>query len=121
MMSIAFKQNHQFLTGVVLADGHGQYEQISSMLHKYVFLNLDSKPIDVETLRKTAWTKGLKEANIEYRPMIQTHHTFATLMAISGENMGWVQRIMGHASLTMIVEKYDALIPSMTYHDGSLL
>ena len=50
------------------------------MKSKYVFLNLDNKPIDVETLRKTAWTKGLKDASIEYRPMIQTRHTFATLM-----------------------------------------
>lgn len=90
------------------------------MRSKYVFLDLDSKPIDVEILRKTAWTKGLKDANIEYRPMIQTRHTFATLMITTGENIGWVQRMMGHASLQMIVEKYDAHIPNMTHNDGSL-
>ena len=60
---------------------------------KYVFLNCDDKPIDVETLRKTAWTVGLKGAKIEYRPMIQTRHTFATLMITAGENLGWVQRM----------------------------
>ena len=94
--------------------------QRTRLKSKYVFLNLDDKPIDVETLRKTAWTTGLKDANIEYRPMIQTRHTFATLMITTGENIGWVQKMMGHASLKMIVEKYFAYVPNMTHNDGSL-
>jgi integrase len=97
-----------------------EQEQKTRKMSKYVFLNFDDNPIDVETLRKTAWTKGLKEANIEYRPMIQTRHTFATLMITTGENIGWVQRMMGHASLKMIVEKYYAYVPNMTHNDGSL-
>jgi integrase len=86
---------------------------------KYVFLNCDDKPIDVETLRKNAWTDGLKGSKIDYRPMIQTRHTFATLMITAGENLGWVQKMMGHSSLKMIVEKYYAFIPNMTHNDGS--
>ena len=86
---------------------------------KYVFLNCDDKPIDVETLRKNAWTEGLKGAGIDYRPMIQTRHTFATLMITAGENIGWVQKMMGHSSLKMIIEKYYAFIPNMTHNDGS--
>lgn len=53
---------------------------------KYVFLNPKNKPIEIETLRKNAWTKGLKSAGIEYRPIIQTRHTFATMMISAGEN-----------------------------------
>lgn len=87
---------------------------------KYVFLNFDDKPIDVETLRKNAWTEGLKGAKIDYRPMIQTRHTFATLMITAGENIGWVQKMMGHSSLKMIVEKYYSFIPNMTHNDGML-
>ena len=94
--------------------------QKTRLRSKYVFLNADDKPVDVETLRKTSWTTGLKDAKIEYRPMIQTRHTFATLMITSGENIGWVQRMMGHASLKMIIEKYYAFIPNMTHNDGSL-
>jgi integrase len=86
---------------------------------KYVFLNCDDKPIDVEILRKTAWTAGLKASKIEYRPMIQTRHTFATSTITAGENLGWVQRMLGHFSLKMIVEKYYAYIPNMTHNDGS--
>jgi integrase len=45
---------------------------------EYVFLNPDNRPI--ETLRKNALTKGLKKAGIDYRPVIQTRHTSATLI-----------------------------------------
>lgn len=86
---------------------------------KYVFLNIDDKPIDVETLRKNAWARGLKKAEIDYRPMIQTRHTFATMMISSGENLGWVQNMMGHSSLKMITDKYFSYIPNMTHKDGS--
>jgi len=86
---------------------------------KYVFLNIDDKPIDVETLRKNAWARGLKKAKIDYRPMIQTLHTFATMMISSGENLGWVQKMMGHSSLKMITDKYFSYIPNMTHKDGT--
>lgn len=86
---------------------------------KYVFLNPDNKPIEIETLRKNAWSKGLKKAGIDYRPVIQTRHTFATMMVSSGENLGWIQKMMGHSSLKMITDKYFSYIPNMTHHDGS--
>ena len=73
---------------------------------KYVFLNEEGKPIEIETLRKNAWSKGLKKAGLEYRPVIQTRHTFATMMISSGENLGWVQKMMGHTTLKMIADKY---------------
>jgi integrase len=41
-------------------------------------------------------------------------------MITAGENIGWVQRMMGHSSSKMIVEKYYAFIPNMTHNDGSL-
>ena len=97
-------------------------EQAARTMFKsdYVFLNKDGKPIDLETLRKNAWAKGLKRAGIVYRPMIQTRHTFATLMVSAGENLGWVQKMMGHSSLKMIFEHYYAHIPNLTHQDGSL-
>ena len=33
---------------------------------KYVFLNQGNKPIEIETLRKNAWPKGLKKAGMDY-------------------------------------------------------
>ena len=37
----------------------------------------------------------------------------------SGENLGWLQKMMGHSSLKMITDKYFSYIPNMTHHDGS--
>jgi integrase len=92
----------------------------SKLKSPYVFLNEEGKPIEVETLRKNAWSKGLKHAKIPYRPMIQTRHTFATLMILSGENLGWVQKMMGHKSLKMIINNYFSHIPNLTHRDGTL-
>jgi integrase len=86
---------------------------------KYVFLNYGDRPIAAETMRKNAWSKAIKKAKLEYRPMIQTRHTFATMMISSGENLGWVQKMMGHSSLKMITDKYFAYIPNMTHNDGA--
>ncbi|MBN2032002.1 MAG: tyrosine-type recombinase/integrase [Deltaproteobacteria bacterium] len=86
---------------------------------KYVFLNEHDEPIEIETLRKNAWSKGLKNANIEYWPVIQTRHTFATMMISSGENLGWVQKMIGHTTLKMIMDKYFSYVPNMTHNDGS--
>jgi len=85
----------------------------------YVFLNTDGNPIDGETLRKWTWTPALKKAGLEYRSMYHTRHTFATLMLSAGENVGWVQRMMGHTSLRMIQERYYGYIPNLTHLDGS--
>jgi integrase len=88
---------------------------------KYVFLNEHDEPVEIETLRKNSWTKGLKRAGLEYRPVIQTRHSFATAAISSGENLGWVQKMMGHSSLKMITDKYFSYIPNMTHNDGSKL
>jgi integrase len=82
-------------------------------------LYISFDPIIIETLRKQAWTKGLKKTELEYRPVIQTLYTFATMMISSGENLGWVQKMMGHSTLKKIADKYFSYIPNMTHQDGS--
>jgi integrase len=96
-----------------------EQESRTRLRSTYVFLNQEHKPIEIETLRKNAWTKALKKAGLEYRPIIQTRHTFATMMVSSGENLGWIQKMMGHSSLKMITDKYFSYIPNMTHRDGS--
>ena len=40
-------------------------------------------------------------------------------MLSAGENVGWVQQMMGHSSLRMIQERYYRYIPNLTHLDGS--
>jgi len=42
-----------------------------------------------------------------------------SLKISAGENLGWVQKMMGHSSLKMITDKYFSYIPNMTHQDGS--
>jgi hypothetical protein len=70
-------------------------------------------------MREVIWKPALEKAGIEYRPMMQTRHTFATISLSEGENIGWVQHMLGHSSLQMIFTKYYAWIPKETRNDGS--
>ena len=81
----------------IVYDALKKQEFKTRLRSKNVFLNPENKPIEIETLRKNAWTKGLKNAGLEYRPVIQTRHTFSAMMIAAGENYDWVQRMMGHA------------------------
>jgi hypothetical protein len=65
--------------------------------------------------------KEITYLEIEYRPMMQTRHTFATITLSEGENIGWVQHMLGHSSLQMIFTKYYAWMPKETRNDGSAM
>ena len=85
----------------------------------YVFLDLSGRTMNTDHVRNVIWKPALQKAGITYRPLMQTRHTFATLMLSEGENIGWVQNMLGHGSLQMIFTKYYAWIPKKTRSDGS--
>ena len=87
----------------------------------YVFLDMHGNPLNTDHMRNVIWKPALKKAGIEYRPPIQTRHTFATLSISAGENIGWVQHMLGHGSLQMIYTKYYSWIPRGTRNDGSAI
>jgi hypothetical protein len=57
----------------------------SRLRSRCVVFNSYNKLIEIETLRKNAWTKGLKKAGTDYRPNIQARHALATMMVSSEE------------------------------------
>jgi integrase len=86
---------------------------------KYVFLDVSGKPLKPDHVREVIWKPALKKAGIEYRPMMLTRHTFATMMIDAGEDIGWVQKMLGHGSLQMIYTKYYSWIKKNTRNDGT--
>ncbi|MCG6894378.1 MAG: tyrosine-type recombinase/integrase, partial [Desulfobacteraceae bacterium] len=78
----------------------------------------DGRRMTPDHFRKEVWTPALEKAGLSYRPPMQTRHTFATMMLSAGEDIGWVQNMLGHASLQMIFQKYYAWIPRGTRSDG---
>jgi len=86
---------------------------------KFVFLDREGALLTPDHYRKVIWKPALKKAEIEYRPPIQTRHTFATLAIDSGEALGWVQKMLGHGSLQMIYTRYYSWVKQTARSDGS--
>jgi integrase len=86
---------------------------------KHIFLTKDGQRMNPDHYRDVVWRPALEKAGLEYRPPIQTRHTFATMMLSEGEDPGWVQNMMGHSSLQMIYTRYYAWNPKKTRRDGS--
>ena len=85
---------------------------------RYIFLTQEGDRMNPDHFRKVVWIPALEKVGFKYRPPIQTRHTFATMMISSGEDIGWVQNMLGHSSLQMIFTRYYAWIPRSTRKDG---
>jgi len=84
----------------------------------YVFLNKQGRPVLPASINFLFWKPALKKAGLKPRSLYQTRHTFATLMLDAGEIPGWVQSMMGHSSLKMILERYYSHIQNYQRDDG---
>ncbi len=85
----------------------------------YVFLNRKGRPLLPNSINYHIWKPALKKAGLKPRSLYQTRHTFATLMLDGGELPGWVQKMMGHVSLKMILERYYSYIKNYERDDGN--
>jgi integrase len=86
---------------------------------EYIFLTKEGNRMDTDHIRNVVWKPALQKAGLDYRPPIQIRHTFATMMLSSGEDVGWVQNMLGHSSPQMIYQRYYSWIPNRTRANGS--
>ncbi len=77
---------------------------------EYFFCTTTGAGIDTNNLRDRVWRTALEKANLPYREMKQTRHTFATVALSCGENPLWVARVMGHRNTEMIIRVYGKFI-----------
>jgi len=63
----------------------------------HVFINPNTGKAfhEVRPIREEWWTTTLKAAEIEYRELYQTRHTYATLAIAAGANPYWIAQQMG--------------------------
>lgn len=95
---------------------------ITGLKNSYVFLNRnDTHFFDSKNIRDKNWKKTLVNANVKYRTLYQTRHTFASLMISNGEDILWVSKMMGHANANMTLEKYAKYIKTKTKKRGLFL
>ena len=96
-----------------------QEQRMKTGRDMYVFRDLKGRLMEPDHIRNHVWKPAIAKAELEYRPMIQTRHTFATIAIDSGEDLGWVQQMMGHSSLQMIYTRYYGWVKKSTRNDGS--
>ena len=86
-----------------------------------VFPNSRGGHININNFRRRVWYATLDRAKLRQRDFYNTRHTFATHALASGEDPGWVAKMLGHTTLTMLVTRYYSYVPNLTRRDGSLL
>ena len=64
------------------------------------------KSLNVNWVTKALWPRLVEKAEVPYRPLMQTRHTYATLMLQKGAPIDWLQKQMGHRNLTMLIRNY---------------
>ena len=99
------------LTDKLLDVLNNQYE-ITGNHGTYVFLNqVQNHYFDSSKLRDRMWVQTLEKANVKYRTIYQTRHTFCSLNLQAGEDILWISKTMGHSSPKIALEKYAKYIP----------
>ena len=71
-----------------------------------VFPNGAGNPVEVHNFSFRVWPRIVKQAEVPYRALKQTRHTFATLMLQQGAPLDWLQRQMGHEDLQTLIRHY---------------
>ena len=89
---------------------------------KYLFCDPDGSDILPATLRKRVWVPTLRKANIPFREMKQTRHSFATIALSCGESPLWIAKTMGHTDTDMIIKVYGKYVEdALGSKDGTKL
>lgn len=76
-----------------------------------VFASSSGKPLDAVNLVKRDFLPTLERAGLRRIRFHDLRHTYAALMISLGENLLFVQRQMGHASISTTTDLYGHLLP----------
>ncbi len=90
----------------------------TGLMDSYVFMTRNKGPFSDAFLRKK-FHFLLALAKLKYRPPKQLRHTFATLHIAAGENITWVSKMLGHASVEVTLKRYNRFVPNLTREDGT--
>jgi len=86
-------------------------EQVARSKSLYLFSNQAGKPLHGADSLKRYWAKSTKAAEVEYRKLYSTRHTFITAMLKSGTvSILELAQIVGHANSEPIMKNYARFI-----------
>ncbi len=113
---ISFVDIETFMARSIEAMKHQR--KTTSSNSPYIFLNRYNRPVIPSSMNFHFWKPALKKAGLKPRSLYQTRHTFATLTLDGGDLPGWVQSMIGHSSMKMILERYYSHIRNDKRDDG---
>jgi integrase len=93
------------------------YSQASDL----VFPNANGRPMDYHNLVSCVFHKALEDAGLRRVRFHDLRHTYAALMISLGCNIKWLQRQMGHASLSTTMDTYGHILPDVEEAIGGKL
>jgi hypothetical protein len=70
--------------------------------------------IKLDNWRRRVWKEAIEASGVEYRPLYQMRHTFATLALAAGADLYWVSRQLGHESIRTTLKHYARFVPRWT-------
>lgn len=94
---------------------------MSSTQNEFLFPSKRGEYFNGESLRKNAWTKALKEAEVEYRPLYSLRHTFAAWSLTLGMDPNRLVSLMGHGTKKMVYEVYGKYVEGLENEQEEIL
>ncbi|MDM7987352.1 MAG: DUF3596 domain-containing protein [Smithella sp.] len=89
---------------------------------EYFFCSPEGNMVHPPNVLRRVWIPALKAAELPYREMKQTRHSFATVALSYGESPLWVAKVMGHRDTNMIIKVYSKYVEDASgSKDGTLI
>jgi integrase len=86
-----------------------------------VFQNKAGNPVDPQNMMTREFHPALERAGVKPIRFHDLRHTYAALIIALGENIKFIQRQLGHASLTTTMDTYGHLLPEVSEGFGDRL
>lgn len=81
--------------------------------NQLVFPSRQGGIINLSNFRKRTWRPALEGAGLDYRPLYECRHTFATLALAAGVPLEWISKQLGHADTRITLRHYARFLPAV--------
>ncbi len=89
--------------------------------NRLIFAAPNGGLIDLDNWRERFWKKAFDGLSIEYRPLLQMRHTYATLALSAGADLYFISKELGHRDIRTTLKYYARFQPSVDERNLGLL
>lgn len=86
-----------------------------------VFCNKEGKPLDANALVRRHFLPALRRAGLRRIPFHSLRHSNTALRIAEGQNIKYIQRQLGHASIQTTLDRYGHLLTDVNYEAAKKL